>query len=52
MKSYYYLHRISILISILNLFYILRGLEGGPERGPDGGPERGPDEGVQLLYPP
>jgi hypothetical protein len=36
----------------LNLFYILRGLEGGPERGPDGGPERGPDEGVQLLYPP
>jgi hypothetical protein len=40
------------LISILNLFYILRGLEGGPERGPDGGPERGPDEGVQLLYPP
>ena len=36
----------------MNLFYILRGLEGGPERGPDGGPERGPDEGVQLLYPP
>jgi hypothetical protein len=45
MKSYYYLHRISILISILNLFYILRSLEGGPESGPDGG------GGVQLLYP-